>query len=289
MKLDKVFRNAKRISIDDYSKLVIMSDCHRGSGDNDDNFIKNQNIFKAALLYYYARDFTYVELGDGDEMWEVKNYKNIIEEHLDIFKQIKKFYDSNRLIMIYGNHDADKKHSKILEKYFYTYCNQITKKRESLLSNLEVYEAVVLTYKNYDIFMLHGHQVDFFNNELWRVSKFLVRHVWRHLEHFGIKDPTSTAKNYRGIGKVEKKLKKWSSINHKMLIAGHTHRPSFPRVGQSLYFNDGCCIHPSGITCIEIENGHISLAKWEFKIKEDAIISVGRTVIDSGNFIINFF
>lgn len=289
MKLDKIFRKAKRLGIDDNSKLAIMSDCHRGTGDNDDNFIKNQNIFKAALLYYYAKGFMYVELGDGDEMWEVKNYKDIIEEHLDTFQQLKKFHDSNRLIMIYGNHDADKKYQEVLEKYFYTYYNRITKKKEPLLSNLEVYEAVVLNYKNHDIFMLHGHQVDFLNSNLWQVSKFLVRYVWRYLEQIGIKAPTSAAKSYRVTSKVEKKLKKWSSINHKMLIAGHTHRPSFPKMGQSLYFNDGSCIHPNGITCIEIENGNISLVKWEFKVKDGELISVGRTVIDSGDLVIDFF
>ena len=39
-KLDKIFEKSKKLVIDDNSKIVIMSDCHRG----DDNFIKNQNI-----------------------------------------------------------------------------------------------------------------------------------------------------------------------------------------------------------------------------------------------------
>jgi len=32
---------------------------------------------------------------------------------------------------------------------------------------------------------------------------------------------------------------------HQMLIAGHTHRPSFPDDGQPLYFNDDSCVSPS--------------------------------------------
>ena len=114
-KLDKIFKSSKKITIDDNTKLVIMSDCHRGNGNNHDNFNKNKIIFEAALKHYYKNDFTYIELGDGDEMWEVKNYKDIIDEHLKIFELLKKFHDSNRFIMIYGNHDICKKSSNILE------------------------------------------------------------------------------------------------------------------------------------------------------------------------------
>ena len=51
------------------------------------------------------------------------------------------------------------------------------------------------------------------------------------------------------------------------MIAGHTHRPVYPNVGENLYFNDGTCIHPDGITCIEIENGKITLVKWALELK----------------------
>lgn len=288
-KIDEIFENSKRLPIDDSSKLVIMSDCHRGIGDHYDNFIKNKNIYEIALLYYYNSGFTYVELGDGDEMWEVKNYKDIVEENLDIFKQLKKFHDSERLIMIYGNHDITKKFNHVLEKYFYKYYNKITEQEESLLDGLEVDEALVLNYNDYDIFLIHGHQVDFLNSTLWRFSRFLVRYFWRILEHIGIKDFTSAAKNHQVAKKTEKKLKKWSIKRNKIIVAGHTHRPIFPKKGQSLYFNDGSCIHPNGITCIEIEKGNITLVKWEFKINKDKLISVERKVLDGNEPIINFF
>ena len=80
-KLDKIFENSEKLSIDDNTKLIIMSDCHRGDGNNYDNFLKNRNIFKAALNYYYDKGFTYIELGDGDEMWEVKNYEVSVDVH----------------------------------------------------------------------------------------------------------------------------------------------------------------------------------------------------------------
>lgn len=288
-KLDKIFENSKQITIDNNTKIVIMSDCHRGAGDNYDNFIKNQNIFLAALQYYYHKGFTYIELGDGDEMWEVKDYKDIIEIHLDSFKQLKKFYEDGRLIMIYGNHDIVKKSPEILEKYFYKYYDKISKQDKSLLKNLIVYESLILDYENYDIFLIHGHQVDFLNSTLWRLSRFLVRYLWKPLEHIGIKDLTSAAKNYGVTKNTEKKLKNWSKQNNKILIAGHTHRPIFPEIGESLYFNDGSCIHPNGITCIEIEKGNITLVQWEIKTNKNKLLSVKRKVLDGKEPIISFY
>ncbi|MGN1379643.1 MAG: metallophosphoesterase [Bacilli bacterium] len=288
-KLDKVFKNAKRFHIDDNSKFVIMSDCHRGAGNSYDNFIKNERIFESAMLYYFHNNFTYIELGDGDDMWEVKNYKDIVDGHLDVFKLLKKFNDSNKLIMLYGNHDIVKKNQEVINKYFNKYYNDIKKTEEQLFNNLVVNEAIVMEYQNYNIFLLHGHQIDMLNSDLWILSRWLVRHFWRYLECIGIKDPTSAAKNYRVKGKIEKKLKKWSINNNIMIIAGHTHRPIYPKIGQSLYFNDGSCIHPNGITCIEIEKGKITLVKWVFSLKDDNIISVSRKVLAGSDSIIDFF
>ena len=288
-KLDKIFEESKQLSINDDTKIVIMSDCHRGAGDNYDNFIQNQTIYEAALMHYYHNDFTYIELGDGDEMWEVKNYKDIVDIHLETFKQLKKFHDKNRLIMIYGNHDMSKKYPKVLEENFYHYYDKTTNQKVNLLNDLTVLESLILNYQNYDIFLIHGHQVDFLNNKQWHLSRFLVRNIWKKLEQLGIKDPTSAAKNYKVKSKVEKKLKEWSIKNNKIIIAGHTHRSIFPKVGQSLYFNDGSCIHPNGITCIEIEKGNITLVKWEFKVNKNKIVSVNRKVLEGSVPIINFF
>lgn len=288
-RLNNIYNKSKKIKINNNDKIVIMSDCHRGNGNNYDNFVKNKNIFHAALKYYFINNFTYIELGDGDEMWEVKNYNDIIDEHLDTFKLLKKFNKKNHLYMIYGNHDKCKSNEKILKKYFYKYYDKTSKKEENLLNDLKTYESLVLNYKDYDIFLIHGHQVDLLNNSFWKLSRFLVRYVWRFLEHIGIKDPTSAAKNYLVSNKIEKKLKNWSVKNNKILITGHTHRPIFPKVGQGLYFNDGSCIHPNGITCLEIENGRITLVKWKYSVKDNNTIYVGREIIEGSELIINFF
>ena len=288
-RLDKLFNSSTILNIDDNSKIVIMSDCHRGIGNNHDNFLKNENIYNAALNHYYKNGFTYIELGDGDDMWEIKNFNDIINEHIDSFKIIKKFFDNDRLIMIYGNHDICKRSKDVLKNTFYNYYDKETKKTKELLNDLKVYESLILNYDNYDIFMIHGHQVDLMNDKFWKVNRFLVRHLWRHLENFGIKDPTSAAKNYKISKKVDKKLEKWSKDNNKMLIAGHTHRPLFPKKNQSLYFNDGSCIHPNGISCLEIENGSITLVKWKYSIKDEKFITVKRVILEGNEKIKTFF
>ena len=85
--LDKLFKKSKIINIDNNSKIVIISDCHRGIGDINDNFYKNRNIYEYALEYYFNKGFTYIELGDGDDMWEVNNYYNLIKFNISTFKK----------------------------------------------------------------------------------------------------------------------------------------------------------------------------------------------------------
>jgi len=286
-KIDKLFKKSKRISINNQSKIVIMSDCHRGIGDINDNFKKNKNIYGDALNYYYKNNFTYIELGDGDEMWEIQDYDNIIKENIKIFKIIKKFHDNNRLIMLYGNHDIIKRYQEILEKYFYKYNNK--NKEEELLNNLTVYESLVLNYNNKDIFLIHGHQLSLMNSSLWKITRSLIKNAWKKLEKIGIKDITNNIKNNKVENYLEKQLKKWSIKNNKIIIAGHTHNPIYPEIGDSLYFNDGSCIHPDGITCIEIENGNISLIKWIYTIKDNKFISVERQVIIGNKSIDSFY
>ena len=266
-RLDNLFFKSNKMLIDKSSKIVLMSDCHRGIADKNDNFLKNESIYIKALDYYYNNNFTYIELGDGDELWEVKDYHDIVNKHLDTFKYLKKFYLSNRFIMIYGNHDLEKKNKPL----------------NFLLEDLNVIESLILTYQDMDIFLIHGHQVDFINNELWYISRFLVRNIWKYLERLGIKHPVRPLKTYKPTNVVEKKLTKWSRKRNKIIIAGHTHKPIFPN-SNDMYFNDGSCIYKTGITSIEIENGMISLVKWE--VENEKVI---KNVIEGPKKIIDYY
>jgi len=71
-RLTEVFKSAEEILFDDSSKFIFFSDCHRGDNSWSDDFADNQNLFFHALNYYYNKGFTYIEIGDGDELWENK-------------------------------------------------------------------------------------------------------------------------------------------------------------------------------------------------------------------------
>lgn len=259
-KLNKIFNNSNIININNNSKIVIISDCHRGKKDLFDNFSKNENIYLYALNYYFKHNFVYIELGDGDELWEVDSYEKIIKSNIDVFKIINKFNLSNRFYMIYGNHDS-------------------IKSKNNYLKNYDVYESIILKYNEIDMFLLHGHQVDIFNSNYIKITRIIIKTFWKFLEKYLVNDPTKLIKNYKVSKRVEKHLNNWTKKMNKILIAGHTHRPIFPVNNKSLYFNSGSCVHPDGITTIEIDNSFIRLTKWYYKIKKENLIKVSKNVI----------
>lgn len=279
--LSKVFESSEQISFDDTSKIVIMSDCHRGDGNWTDNFSKNQNIYFNALTRYYKSNYTYIELGDGDELWECKDFSNIRGEHSNVFWLLSQFYSQNRLYFLFGNHDMVKKYGDFVEKNLYNYFDERTKTTIPLFKNIKIHEGLILVHSvtGRKIYLAHGHQVDFLNNQLWRFARFLVRYLWRPLELYGVKDPTRTAKNYQRKLSVERKLTDWVLKEKKLLVTGHTHRPIFPEVGEPTYFNDGCSVHPRCITAIEISNGQIRLVKWFVNTREDGTLFIDREVL----------
>ena len=275
-RIDDAYKNAGRIKLEKSSKIVLISDCHRGTGSGADNFAKNQNLYYTALRYYDRLGYTYIELGDGDDLWETRHMDGILMEYEHIFGIMADMYREGRFYMLYGNHDMIKKNKKWVKKNLSVYFPAYSTEKATLLPNALVQESIVLSHQKYEIVLLHGHQADFFNDRLWKVGRFLVRYVWRPLELIGILNPMSAATNPNRKLKVEKRLSRWGAENEKLLIAGHTHRANFPAIGQDTYFNDGSCVHPRHITAIEIVNEEISLVNWGVQIKEDGTMYIAR-------------
>lgn len=280
-RLSEVFSSSPVIPIDDRTKIVLMSDCHRGDGSWIDNFSHNQNIYHAALRYYYDNGFTYIENGDGDELWKFKSLHDISNIYVDIFRMLHHFHSENRFYMIYGNHDIEKKDPAYVRENMAVFYDNHTNTYEPLFENIVVREGLVLKHKlsGCELFIVHGHQGDLRDDKFWRTSKFFVRHFWRRMELLGFKDITSAAKNNVKKKHVENKLNEWASKNKKILIAGHTHRPICPLDPTNLYFNDGSCVHPTSITGLEIQNSRITLVKWSVKTTEDMRLFVNRQEI----------
>lgn len=289
--IDSILKNADIIEYNNSSKFVMMSDCHRGDGNLGDNFFKNQDIYYYALKYYYKNNYTYIELGDGDELWEVSKITDIMETYSNIFDILSEFHKKKRLYFIYGNHDMVKKNNKFVEHKCRSYFNRDKEKNISLFENIKIHEALVLKEKERDnnILLIHGHQGDFINYKLWRVTRFFVRYIWRMLEIYGVNDPTSAAKNYKRKKSIEKKFIEWAKERKTLVVVGHTHRPMFPEVGEVPYFNDGSCIHPRCITAIEINNGCIQLVKWCISAREDGTLAIIRSVLSGPRKIRDYF
>jgi hypothetical protein len=129
------------------SRFVIFSDAHRGDGTGADDFAANSLIFKCALDYYLAEGFTLIELGDAEELWEVKRFTQIYITHTSIYERLAAFHDSDpqktRYIKIWGNHDL------------YWQDNEAALRR--LFPGISVYEAALLDGR---ILLWHGHQAD---------------------------------------------------------------------------------------------------------------------------------
>lgn len=280
-KLLAAYENAERLHYDEHSKFVFFSDVHRGDNSLSDEFAHNQNIYHFALQHYFEAGFTYIEVGDGDELWEHKNFEVIRYAHSDVFMLLRNFFDENRFIMLYGNHNMAFKHPHHIQKHLFNFYDEYEEFFNELFPGIKVYESVVLENKetNSEVFVVHGHQGDFINDQIWPVMKYLNRYFWRYFHIVGFQNPASPAKNAHKRHKIEINYSKFIKQHQKMLIVGHTHRPKFPRVGEPPYFNTGCCIHPRNITGLEIENNHISLIEWRIAPDAQGSLKILRRVI----------
>ena len=290
-RLDRAYKNAKVISFDNSSKFILFSDCHRGDNSFADDFANNRNIYFHALKHYYSEGFQYCEIGDGDELWENLTFESILNAHKNIFMLMKLFHDQERLHMIWGNHDMVYRDPKYVKKHLNSYFDPKTGKQEDLFCDINYHEGIILKHKdtNQELFLTHGHQADWWNYLFWRWSRFMVRILWKPLNVMGIADPTSPAKNYKELIKVERRTKQWIIENQNLItIVGHTHRPRFPEPGDIAFFNDGSCVHPRSITGIEIENGEISLIKWHVDTSEDGILKIERVLLEGPRKIIDY-
>jgi UDP-2,3-diacylglucosamine pyrophosphatase LpxH len=258
--LDAVLANAPRLSFDDASRFVFFSDCHRGDNSRADAFAQNEELYLAALGRYRRRGYTYVEVGDGDDLWLNGKLESVRAAHPRVFDLLHEFDREGRLHLIRGNHDQGGD-------------------READKDGLPTYDGLVLehVHSQQRVFVVHGHQLDLPNAALGAVSRLLVKNVWSHLARSRAGRrfrPTGTGEPPAGaLGaamnwihaqrrKVALQLAAWAQAQRLITICAHTHRPVCANYGQAPYFNTGSCIAPGYVTGIELERGVISLVKW---------------------------
>lgn len=136
-RIDRAISKGTTLLLGKCSRYAVFSDCHRGCGNMSDNFLRNQHLYFAALEHYYAEGFYYLELGDGEELWENRCLKRIQDSHSNVYQMFACLKRKNRFCKIYGNHDME------LRK--------------------ELPESIRLKNQagGRDVCMIHGHQADF--------------------------------------------------------------------------------------------------------------------------------
>jgi len=265
----KLFDRSQVIDIKKEKNVFIYSDCHRGAGDGADDFKHNRDLFLKVIKDYISTDFLLVELGDGDELWENNSFEQILKTYSEIYKIYNELSLKGKFYYLWGNHNrkwkSNVKFSKRLNNFF------------KVKNHIKATESLVLKYENKKLFLLHGHQGELINDRLWWIGKFFVKTIWRRFQiKFGLPDLTSPAKNYKARIRVDKRFINLVRKINVPVIIGHTHRPMFPKTGQYPYFNTGCCIHPDGITGIEIINGSINLVEWKLNKEMGKIDTVKK-------------
>ncbi|BBF42250.1 hypothetical protein lbkm_0932 [Lachnospiraceae bacterium KM106-2] len=280
-RLTEAYNQAQVKYFDKDSKYIFFSDLHRGDDSISDEFSRNQALFVNALDYYYRNGYFYVEAGDGDELWEHPEFRHIRAAHTDVFTAMKRFYEEKRFIMMYGNHNIFIKNSEYVRKYYYQFFDEYQDELKEFFPGLKPLGSLVLKQKEtgQEILVVHGHQGDLMNDQLWFINCLLLRYFWRYIHLVGFKNPSSPARNQFKRHKVEKNYTKWIAENHIMLICGHTHRMKFPKKGQLPYFNIGCGVHTKGITGIEIVNNEIMIVQWRMQADEGGIVRMCRNII----------
>lgn len=280
-RLTKAYKEAAVEYFDKNSKYIILGDVHRGDDSVSDEFARNQAVFLHVLNHYSNQGYIYIEAGDGDELWEHKNFKHIRLAHKDVFIALKKFFDKGTLRMLYGNHNIFLKDKKFVRNNYYQFYDEYNQKRVEMFNGLEPIEALVLKHRTTDqeILVVHGHQGDLINDQFWYLSMILLRYFWRFLHIVGFENPSSPARNLYKRHKVEKNYNKWIKKHKIMLICGHTHRTKFPKQDELPYFNTGCCINTRGIPGIEIQDDTIQMVDWRVRVNDEGIMHINRTVV----------
>ncbi len=284
-------------------KFIIFSDQHKGSKNAADDFAVCESSYVAALEHYQNNGFFYINLGDGEELWE-NNIFQVKKHNAASFEKEKLFQHEKQFIKVVGNHDL-----------YWTNDPTAWIQLESIYGEkFTVYEGCILitniNEKPFQIYLTHGHQGDLQSDGNW-FSKFFISVIWGPLQGLLDINPNTPANNDQLKSLHNTIMYEWSSVEkHLLLITGHTHQPVFmslthlerlyvrlaeaqkvkdeaavktieeeiakakpvnptpPDFSKIIpsYFNSGCCCFSDGdITGIEIEEGCIRLIKWHGK------------------------
>ena len=266
--LDKAFQLSPHLTFDNNSRLAFFSDAHRGVNNRDDMFAPNATLFFHALTHYFNQEYTFVEVGDGDELWHNPDFSDIRRTYSKIFDLFAKFQQRDRLHLIVGNHDSPQGLFDPSQK-----------------DGVPAHQGLRLTYAptGQKLFAVHGHQSDPEGDRNWETyrrrdrcsANYLLRMGITRFHHFaepdpGLPEPARLQRLPLWFGKwaltkayrLESAIQMWLVKERQIVISAHTHMLKFPRPDELPHFNTGHCITPRYITGLEVSEGVMSMVKW---------------------------
>ena len=266
--LDSTQKNGLYIADFQLSKdrYVIFSDVHKGNGTSGlDDFRHNEALYCEALNHYLDNDYRLILNGDIEECWK-SPLSDIMETYDSTAFEVERQFAARGpdfYMRTYGNHDDDWANPKKVDRYL----------SPILRRQIKVYPSIRLGSR---IMIAHGHQGDLTSDRLARVSRRVVRRIWKPLQHLlKLKMPGKVAGNNPIQSNRDRYLHQWAVKNRQLLIAGHTHRALLnpdPKTGSTdHYINLGCCVLLDGMTGIEIDQGEIRLVKWAMNASDEKV------------------
>lgn len=215
--LEGQFTLATTLDLDTRHRYAILSDQHKGAGDEADEFRKCRDAYVAALEHYRANGFALVLLGDVEELWE-QGFKSVRHRYEAVL-QLEGSFESGRYYRVWGNHDDKWMGNRAVAKHLTPY-----------MPTGAVYEGLRFEVEDNGeplgrILMLHGHQGTFASDKLRGVARFALK-FYRILQRVLPIGRTTPAKDACLRGSHDRDMYEWAARQNKLiLIAGHTHRP----------------------------------------------------------------
>jgi predicted phosphodiesterase len=210
--LQKLYDSAPRVALSEASRIVILSDLHLGDGGPRDDFRHNEDLVQRVLRdYYLAGGYSLVLNGDIEELQRFR-LKAIEERWAGLYAIFQEFAASTALYKIFGNHDEGLQ------------CDDGARRQcKDSTPDPRLLEALRFTYRDWVLFVFHGHQATVFFERFNDVSGFFLRYFANALR---IRNPSGTyesGKKYR----TEHRVYSFASRRKIVSIIGHTHRPLF--------------------------------------------------------------
>jgi len=273
--------------------FIIFSDQHKGNKDTADDFKNCEGNYIAALQYYHGLCYSFINLGDGEELWKYKA-ADVLKNSKAALQAEANFQPDKKYFRTFGNHDIIWKNKIDVELLLKNIFSMPLKVTEGIVMKTTVDGHAL------DIFLTHGHQGDrMSDNNVF--STWIIAHIWTPIQRYLRINVNSPSKDDNLRNKHNKLMYEWSSKRKNLLlVTGHTHVPVFASGRYSdhpsnnidmpvqntaavkpSYFNSGCCCFNDGdITGIEIAGGKIALIKWHADNG-----TAKRTVLEETSFI----